>query len=60
MGLWYSTPKNVVFPEKETGVAPRDSEKIPIRHRPTCVNSDIEVGITEETEKHTGEHTKTQ
>lgn len=60
MGIWHSTSKNVVIPETNVGTAPRETEKIPIRHRPTCVNSDIEAGLTELNEKQVADDTKTQ
>lgn len=60
MGIWYSTPKNVVSPDTNMGTAPRETEKIPMRHRPTCINSDIEAGLAELNEKQASDDTKTQ
>ena len=59
MGIWYSSPSKVVFPETVSAAAPKTEEqKVLIRHRPTCLNSDLEEGITEVNEKRAANDTK--
>ncbi len=42
MGIWYSAPSKVVFPDTATPVRIPADRTILIRHRPTCGEADIE------------------
>jgi hypothetical protein len=51
MGIWFSLPTENKENQISVKVLPEsiktESEKIPLRHRPTCLSTDIEQGITE-------------
>jgi hypothetical protein len=56
MGIWYSSPSKVVFPEQtkvEPTAAPtaEPDRRILIRHRPTCLSTELEKGVAELQEK---------
>ncbi len=65
MGIWYSSPNKIVYPETgaaapEVKVETPAERKVLIRHRPTCVNTDLEEGITEVQENRAATGTNAQ
>jgi hypothetical protein len=62
MGMWFSHPNETKENSNSAKVLPEsnksESGQILIRHRPTCLSTDIEQGITEAQENGRADDTK--
>ena len=62
MGMWFSHPNEIKENSNSAKVSPEsiktEPEQIPLRHRPTCLSTDIEQGITEAQENGRADDTK--
>ena len=65
MGIWFSSPNKVIDEVPGAAVVPETStlangNQIIIRHRPTCLSTDLDIGFTDIQEKAISDDKKVQ